>query len=552
MHTNNRIAVVYIYDASHCNSASNFSDFQKDAIIDRVDYFISGLDTAKTQPQFENQNIFITPQSNGLTERNQLANAYKLFLKDSPYDFIFIVSSRVKVTTKFRHTKENWVSKFIEKFTPEVHLVGSRIIILPAKHPLAKLGNEKFNKKGVLPYVPTSAFGVTKTALDFLASEKFFESDSCVEHELQKLDYDISLSQKILNNQWNISAVLDGYSEHDYRQLREDFNKTSCHGDPAFEGCYFGRDLLDSNPIFYETQTFDRSKSTKKSIGNATVKLYGIVYNEDTRRNLCQGFVALDNSDGPKELYEVFPIFRQLLREDLQQNSWTGFFSPKFFEKTKISVLDIHAEVNSAGKNDEVILFSSHWDQAAYWPNVWRQGEYFHPGTLNISKRIAKASGYQIDLENVFTGLESAVYSNYFIAKPNFWHEWARLVSIYFDLMREDPNLRYARTLYQNELVLIHTFVLERIPSMIILENNLKTKYNPQLYDKSISHRSVHGHESIEMDYFKSKYSETKNEFYLSFYKYYVDSFNKRQRVNLLKRQANKFDRKSRPATLLC
>ena len=47
---------------------------------------------------------------------------------------------------------------------------------------------------------------------------------------------------------------------------------------------------------------------------NKNLNLYGIFYNEETRLNLDAELIPLDNTSGPKHLYESWPILNFLLR----------------------------------------------------------------------------------------------------------------------------------------------------------------------------------------------------------------------------------------------
>ena len=76
-----------------------------------------------------------------------------------------------------------------------------------------------------------------------------------------------------------------------------------------------------------------------------------------------------------------------------EKGTWCGFLSPKFSEKTGITTNDIFSEVQRAEKDVSVVLFSSHWKQISLWPNIWFQGEAFHPGLRAITDKLIQLAG---------------------------------------------------------------------------------------------------------------------------------------------------------------
>ena len=135
-----------------------------------------------------------------------------------------------------------------------------------------------------------------------------------------------------------------------------------------------------------------------------------------------------------------------------------------------------------------------------------------------------------------YSTLNDGVFSNYLVAKNEFWLEWSRLVSIYYELITNNDRLFTISTPYQGNTVPIHTFVIERLASLIILELGLKTKFSQTLYARSLNPNSVDGSEAIRMNRYKSKFNETGDELYLSLYNYHIDKINKHNKRKLMKK----------------
>ena len=196
-------------------------------------------------------------------------------------------------------------------------------------------------------------------------------------------------------------------------------------------------------------KTIEKSREIKLEDGlrvimkNKNLNLYGIFYNEETRLNLDAELIPLDNTSGPKHLYESWPILNFLSENSLVETQWYGFLSPKYTVKTGLTRSDIEAGLARIPDQSEVFLFSSHFPQAAYSLNVWLQGDAIHPGLMDITQDLAFRAGYNVDLRRSITTLDTAVFSHYLVAKPVFWREWCRIVNIYFDMM---PRMSHWRT----------------------------------------------------------------------------------------------------------
>jgi hypothetical protein len=536
MSAKQRTAVLCLYCDTHARSQKNFENFAANGLVNNVDFFVAGSEDKLFETNYERSKFKELYFNDGEHDHQKFSRFYHDQIKKSDYQNVVVVSSRMCGPHRSPDDVHNWVQRFTTQLTTEIHLVGSTIAVMPKDHPLTKLQNDIKNKNCFAPYIPTSAFAISREGLDFLNKKSFFEQD-IPDCELSlKLFSEMRMSDLLLENSWNISSLLSKYSNVDFRTIKKDPNPTSWIGDPSIENCYFGENIDKHESIFVETPDFeaDCSKSHLKPPKN--VELFGIFYDEQSRSAITNGFIPLDNSKGPKHLYESYPIMRQLNSNLPEEGTWCGFFSPKFHEKTQITVSDICNEIQQADEDVSVILFSSHWKQVALWPNIWLQGDTYHPGLLTLTEKVIDLAGYKIDIKKTYSTLNDGVFSNYLVAKKEFWLEWSRLVSIYYGLIANNDRLFTLSTPYQSNTVPIHTFVIERLASLIILELGLKTKFSQTLYDRSLNFNSVDGSEAIRTNQYKSKFNETGDELYVSLYNYHIDKINKRNKQMLMKK----------------
>ena len=61
------------------------------------------------------------------------------------------------------------------------------------------------------------------------------------------------------------------------------------------------------------------------------IKLFQIVYSQETLESTPTGYLILDNRDSPRNDWrEYWPIRKYLLSQSLSEDCFYGFFSPRF------------------------------------------------------------------------------------------------------------------------------------------------------------------------------------------------------------------------------
>ena len=211
-------------------------------------------------------------------------------------------------------------------------------------------------------------------------------------------------------------------------------------------------------------------------VNQKKVNLFQIYYDAQTATQIQSGFEPLNNTGGPAEFYEIYPIFKYLKSNDIFDDNWFGFFSPKFQEKTQINSEDVCQEIQEIDEQYDVCSFSAHWSDIAFFQNVWEHGEYCHPGLANISQALANETGYNFRLLDSFSCLDNAVYSHYLVAKGKFWKQWYHIVKTYLEMITKDDALFELKTLHAGNPVSMHAFIVERVPSLILHDQSFKVK----------------------------------------------------------------------------
>ena len=246
------------------------------------------------------------------------------------------------------------------------------------------------------------------------------------------------------------------------------------------------------------------------------MKIYQIYYNDKTFRQIDKDFIPLNNvNNSNKEWFEFDIIFNFLKNNKLEDDVWYGFLSPEFFKKTNLKGLNLkkHLELNT---NSNVCLATSCFDQIAIYQNCFIQGETKHPGLINTTEYFLNKYNIRLSLRNLVGHSSNTVYSNYLIAKKEYWDNWYKLAKFFLKLQNEDKQFSKminTKGKYKKTKVKLGVFIQERFPSIILSNNNYKvttllsSDYQP--CNKLIPlHFRVKGLLQT-CDYLKEKYART-------------------------------------------
>ena len=255
--------------------------------------------------------------------------------------------------------------------------------------------------------------------------------------------------------------------------------------------------------------------------------IYQIFYDDVSKTKLDPQFIGLDNSANKRpDWFEFWPIRNFLLNNKLEENSWYGFLSPNFSAKTGFSAEFVKKILHDFDGKSDVALFTHSWDQLAYFLNPFEHGESWHAGLMEESQKFVDYIDLEVDLKTLVTYNTISVYSNYIIAKPNFWKEWLRLASQFFDYAESElSGLRKltASYGYQDNQVSMKTFIQERLATLLLSQHEFNVVVPNQSHSAPISSiifkEDKHTRPALQaLDFLKEKYSLTKDKIYLEMY----------------------------------
>ena len=204
-------------------------------------------------------------------------------------------------------------------------------------------------------------------------------------------------------------------------------------------------------------------------------RIFQIFYDEATRLALDPCFEPLDNSRNERpDWFEYWPIRAFLRNNALDDDSFYGFLSPRFKEKTWLDGETVRAFVRAAG-NCDVVTFSPTPDYACFYFNVFEQGENYHPGLLEISQAFFDEIELNVALRRVVMDTRTSVFGNFFVAKGSFWRRWSLILDKCFEHAEKPASPLHRRLCAPAEYyrpVQMKILLMERVASVMLATSN--------------------------------------------------------------------------------
>ncbi|MDD2302874.1 MAG: hypothetical protein PHG30_09955 [Eubacteriales bacterium] len=208
-----------------------------------------------------------------------------------------------------------------------------------------------------------------------------------------------------------------------------------------------------------------------------TVSVYQIQYSDEVVGMMEPSFIEYDCRHQPE--YERREIAHMLSFYD--EGAWRrrgseyfGLVSPRFSGKTGISGKTLIDWVNANPGYD--VYFVNPFPQLAYWHyNVWEQGEFWHPGLVDLANVLFAAAGLSTQVENLPRNTASSLlYCNYWVGNEKFWSAYMTLVRklvAAIDQLDADNRRKFFEQAPHYAPATYFPFVFERLVSTFLVLN---------------------------------------------------------------------------------
>lgn len=250
-------------------------------------------------------------------------------------------------------------------------------------------------------------------------------------------------------------------------------------------------------------------------------QVYQIYYDKRTRQNNDPGFIGLNNLQNQRpDWFEYWPIRRFLLSNELRDDCYYAFFSPKFKEKTGLSSQDVHKFLGES--EQDIVAFSPFFDQVAFFLNMFDQAAASHGhGVWPCIRASFNQVDPSIDPETLVMTSRQTIFCNYFAARKNVWLEWLTQCEKLFAIAEEGSSelarLLNASVIHSGEPYPAKAFIFERMISFLLAT---KAKwsvrfFNPLALPVSPAPLAQYTYELLKLDALKLAFRETGFDEYL-------------------------------------
>jgi hypothetical protein len=276
-----------VYHFYHKNEyyVENFQHFILFGYTKENDYYIliSGT-TDILLPQAENIKYLSVKNIN-----NDYGGYCQLFSQVtdfSQYDYFVFINSSVRGPFLIPGSTESWVAKYTGQLNARVGLVGGTICILHPNHGHAAAYLKKWGGHSAT-HIQTMSYAMSRATLAYLIESGFYkEQDTLSKYDVIE-DYEIRLSQLILQKGLDLKCLLPEYNQVSYLDTHHDINPLSEFGDPCPRSAYFGRTLSPFEAVFVKTNRGIYSHAYLKQLA------YSALQNIQKRQDLLVGDQAL-------------------------------------------------------------------------------------------------------------------------------------------------------------------------------------------------------------------------------------------------------------------
>jgi predicted O-linked N-acetylglucosamine transferase (SPINDLY family) len=158
------------------------------------------------------------------------------------------------------------------------------------------------------------------------------------------------------------------------------------------------------------------------------VKLFQIVCSDAALEQTEAGYDVLDHRDGERPDWRAYwPLRKFLLSQQLDDDTYYGFFSPDFGPRTGLSHAAVLDFIGATPAAIDVFTFSPQPDMGSFFLNVFEQADLSDPGFSAATDAFMAAAGRPLAVATLVMDSRQIVFDNFLVARPAFWRAWLEL-----------------------------------------------------------------------------------------------------------------------------
>lgn len=243
----NKLALIY-----HCHPINDglhhLAVFLERSYQSNIDFYIACVDFDPPKQRQQNLQFFSVPN-----DSHDYGGFSRIILSDinfDSYDHIGFFNSSCLGPFSSTNESQHWTQKFIDRLTGDTGICGSTINCLSSESPHWDYLANHLDCNRTYYHVQTYAFILKNVALKTLMEASFFKFPTNWSKTDTVINYELKLSEILLQNNFNLSCLINEYNDIDFRFRSTDTIKLEKIGDPCFLGAINGRSIQQDEVLF--------------------------------------------------------------------------------------------------------------------------------------------------------------------------------------------------------------------------------------------------------------------------------------------------------------
>ena len=253
---NDDVLVIYHYYEKDQSYIDNFLHFIQFAYRPELHFLIVIAGNCSIELP-RSSNIIYFDAENKNFDYGGYSQAIKALKFEKNYANFIFVNSSVRGPFLSTQCQKRWVDILLELYSVGVGIVGTAISLTPSHHAISTIYHEKYGyaerNKNILAHIQSTCYVLSQEVLRFLIDDGFYDVHESLSKDETVRDYEMRLSQILLDRDLNLKCMLPEYNKPDYRSLTHEINPSAREGDSGFQHSYFGRTVHPYEAMFIKT-----------------------------------------------------------------------------------------------------------------------------------------------------------------------------------------------------------------------------------------------------------------------------------------------------------
>jgi hypothetical protein len=214
------------------------------------------------------------------------------------------------------------------------------------------------------------------------------------------------------------------------------------------------------------------------------LKIYQCYYEESQLEKMNgDSFIPFDNTENKNPELREYVLWKKGYEMHKDEDCHWGIMSWRWLEKTKLPEIEFKEWITNNPGHD-VYYMDPFLDVSVIYPNLWVQGDIWHPGLKDFANRLFPKLGITKSVDDLYYDSRDFLTCGFFVGNQKFWTNFLEFVDRCIDICKGDEKLNYymfeKKISYNGGEIPNFSFIVERLFSLYsYLNPNLNSRKFP-------------------------------------------------------------------------